>query len=67
MFSENYPNLAYLFAEHEYQIQLGSDEDDTSMVRIISENELRYEDWESKSLDEALEKAEIWAAEENEE
>lgn len=67
MFSEKYPNLAQLI-ENDCQVQLGdSSEYYPAMIRIISEYGLDYEDYDSDSLDEALEKAEIWAAEENEE
>jgi hypothetical protein len=66
MFSEKYPNLAILI-ENQSQIQLGdSSEYYPVMIRIISEYGLEYEDENSSSLDEALEKAEIWASEENE-
>jgi hypothetical protein len=66
MFSEKYPNLAQLI-EDDCQIQLGSsNEYDTTVIRVISEYGLEYEDENSSSLDEALEKAEIWASEENE-
>ena len=63
MFSEKYPNLEYWIDAHGW-IELGSDENSDSWIRIMNEGGLCYEDENSKSLDEALEKAERWAAEE---
>lgn len=65
MFSEKYPSLAWWITDNEGEIHLGSaDEYDDTLLRIIDEIGLAYEDEDSDSLDEALEKAERWAAEE---
>ncbi|WP_375562532.1 hypothetical protein ACE193_08305 [Bernardetia sp. OM2101] len=66
MFSEKYPNLEY-WVDAQGWIELGSDENSDSWIRIMDTGGLCYEDEDSSSLDEALEKAERWAAEENEE
>jgi len=65
MFSEKYPNLEY-WIDSQGWIELGSDENSSSWIRIMDEGGLCYEDENSSSLDEALEKAELWASEENE-
>jgi len=65
MFSEKYPNLEY-WIDSQGWIELGSDENSSSWIRMLDIGGLCYEDENSSSLDEALEKAELWASEENE-
>lgn len=65
MFSKNYPNLDWWIGSHGW-IELGEDEYSKSWVRILDEGGQCYEDNESDSLDEALNKADRWVAAEME-
>ncbi|MEM1326532.1 MAG: hypothetical protein AAGI23_11285 [Bacteroidota bacterium] len=66
MFSEKYPNLDYWIYSQGW-IEMGSDHYSSSLIRILDEGGMYYEDEESTSLDEALEKADRWMATEIEE
>jgi hypothetical protein len=61
MFSEKYPNLDWWIDTHGW-IELGSDENSSSWIRMLDIGGLCYEDENSSSLDEALEKADIWTS-----
>ena len=59
MFSKKYPNLNWWINNHGW-IELGSDEYSSSWIRILDEGGMYWEDDDSESLDESLEKADIW-------
>lgn len=63
MFSKNYPNVNY-WIETQGWVELGSDEDSDSWVRILDEGGMCWEDEDSVSLDEALKNADIWLSSE---
>ena len=57
MFKRMYPLLT-IWAEREGRIEIGADYFSSSLLRIISEGGMIWEDNESKSIDEALYKGE---------
>lgn len=63
MFSKKYPNLDWWISTHGWT-ELGEDDHSSSWVRILDEGGMCYEDEDSDSLDEALEKADIWTSKE---
>ncbi|MEL7123637.1 MAG: hypothetical protein AAFO07_29615 [Bacteroidota bacterium] len=56
MFLESYPNLSWWIKSIGW-IVLGSDDYSNSWLRVLDEGGMCWEDKDSKSLDEALEKA----------
>jgi hypothetical protein len=66
MFVEDYPNLAWWINNHGW-IEIGNDEFNYSMVRVLDIGGTCWEDKKSNSFEESLEKAERWASTEIEE
>ncbi len=52
-FSQQYPHLAWWIDNHGY-IELGSDYNSSSLLRILDEGGMCFEDSESTDIDEAL-------------
>ncbi|MEZ5042450.1 MAG: hypothetical protein R2828_21295 [Saprospiraceae bacterium] len=59
MFKKEYPNLEW-WIDSQGWIEMGEDEYSTSWVRILDIGGMCWEDRDSKSLDEALRKGDIW-------
>lgn len=63
MFEKYFPNLDNWVNSRGW-IELGSDEESNSWIRILDMGGIVWEDEDSKSLDEALKAAEKWLAKE---
>ena len=63
MFEKYFPNLDNRVNRRGW-IELGSDEESNSWIRILDMGGIVWEDEDSKSLDEALKAAEKWLAKE---
>jgi len=59
MFSKVYPNLDWWINNHGW-IEMGDDDYSNSWVRVLDVGGICWEDKDSGSLDEALQKAEVW-------
>jgi hypothetical protein len=62
-FSKKYPHVAWWIENHGW-VELGADEGSTSLIRILDEGGLCWEDEESDSIDDALKSAEAFLKEE---
>lgn len=63
MFKNTYPNLNWWIVNQGY-IEIGENEFSGSLVRVLDEGGLCWEDENSKSIDKALQVADRWASEE---
>jgi len=63
MFEKAFPNLKW-WIENQGWIALGADEMSYSLLRVLDPGGTCWEDQDSSDIEEALEKAELWASKE---
>lgn len=62
-FSKLYPHIAW-WVDNQGWIEIGTDENSDSLIRILDEGGMRWEDEDADTLDEALANAEAYLIEE---
>ena len=62
-FSKSYPHINW-WVENQGWIELGTDENSDSLIRILDEGGMCWEDEDAEILDEALTNAEAYLSEE---